>query len=125
MPKIAADMVQFKGLDALTEEDRAFLDKIVPEYFEKIKRQLDNLVALQIHFKAYSAAGAPGKRKKYDIHIMAVAPTRNVFVSTRPAHHFKSKDWTFSKSLGEAFKNLENQIKKTLHTDKSHPRPRD
>jgi len=122
MPKIAADMVQFKGLDALTEEDRAFLDKIVPEYFEKIKRQLDNLVQIQIHFKAYNVAG---KRKKYDIHIMAVAPTRNIFVSTRPAHHFKSKDWIFSKSLGEAFKNLENQIKKTLHTDKSHPRPRD
>lgn len=129
MPRVAFDIVQFKGLELLNDEERAFLDKIVPEYYEKIKRSLKNLVTLQIHFKAYETTGAgkeeKGKRRKFDIHIRAISPTKNIFVSTKPPRHFKSRDWNFSKSLHEAFKNLENQIKKKLHTDKSHPRPRD
>ena len=119
-----SDMVQFKGLDILNAEEREFLDKIVPEYYEKLKRSLKNITMIEIHFKEYGAK-TPEKRKKFDIHIRAIAPTKNIFASTKPAHHTKNKDWKFSKSLTEAFKNLENQIKKTLHTDKSHARPRD
>jgi len=120
---ITSDIVQFKGLDLLNEEERDFLDKIVPEYYEKIKRSLHNVTQLQIHFKAYETAGAgkkeEGKRRKFDIHMRAIAPTRNIFASTRPATHIKNKDWKFSKSLAEAFKNLESQIKKTIRSDKS------
>ena len=130
MPKIATDFVQLKGLDILNAEEREFVNKIVPEYFEKIKRSLNNLVELQIHFKEYKTAGktkegGKEKRRKFDIHMRATSPTKNIFASSRPAHHFKSMDWKFSKSLSEAFNNLQNQIKKTMHSDKSHARPRD
>ena len=125
-----SDMVQFKGLEALNEDERAFLEKIVPEYYEKIKRSFKNITMLEIHFKTYGKKGGKKeedkeKRRKFDIHIRAIAPTKNIFVSTKPATSKKSQNRIFSKSLQEAFKNLENQIHKEFNPSKNHPRPRD
>jgi len=119
-----SDMVQFKGLDILNDEEREFLNKIVPEYYEKLKRSLKNITMLEIHFKEYGST-TPEKRRKFDIHIRAIFPSKKIFASTKPATHIKNKDWKFSKSLQEAFKNLENQVRKEFHNDKSHPLPRD
>ena len=125
---IINDIIQYKGIDLLNAEERAFLDKIAPEYFEKIKRSLRNITQVEVHFKAYQTTGKgkekEDKRKKFDIHIRAISPTKKIFASTKPATHIKNKDWKFSKSLQEAFKNLENQIKKEFQTDKGKIRPR-
>ena len=123
---LSKDEVQFKGLDLLTDEEKEVLDKIVPEYYEKIKRSLHNIIQIQIHFKAYEKTGSgkedKEKRRKFDIHMKVLAPTKNIFSSSKPATHIKNKDWKFSKSLSEAFKNLENQIKKTVRSDKDKAR---
>jgi len=119
---ITSNIVQFKGLNSLNDEEKEFLDKIAPEYYEKLKRSVHNLAQLQIHFKTYDTTG---KRKRYSIHMNFSAPERNIFVSTKPAPMVKDKDWKFSKSLHEAFKNLEAQVKKAMKKDQSHPRPRD
>jgi hypothetical protein len=125
---ITNDIIQYKGIDLLNAEEREFLDKIASEYFEKIKRSMRNVTQLQIHLKAYEMSGKgkedKEKRKKFDIHIRAIAPTKKIFVSTKPATHVKNKDWKFSKSIQEAFKNLENQIKKEFQTDKGKVKPR-
>ena len=126
---LSKDVVQFKGLDLLTDEEKVILEKIVPEYYEKIKRSLHNIIQIQIHFKAYEKTGSgkedKTKRRKFDIHMKVLAPTKNIFSSSKPATHIKNKDWKFTKSLSEAFKNLENQIKKTVLSDKDRTRKRD
>ncbi len=120
MPRIATDNVQFKGIDELGEEEKAFLDKIVPEYYEKIKMLMDNLTQLELHFKTLRNTG---ERKMYDIKIKVKAPTR-VFASSNSLQNEKEA-WQFSKALHGAFKDVEMQIKKAFEKDQSHPRPRE
>ena len=116
MPRIATDIVQFKGLSTLDDKERAILDKLAPEYYEKIKGYfLKNLVQMEIHFKAYNEEG---KKRKFSINIKAVAPTRKTYVSN------KASDWDFARTLHKAFKDLETQIKKSLKVDITRPRIR-
>ncbi len=121
MPRIATDIVQFKGLRNLDEEEKAFLDKIVPEYYEKIKRYIHNLAKVEVHFKKMRSTG---ERALFDINVKVASPERKTFVGTNSKQN-RFEGWRFSKALHGAFKDVENQIKKELKKDQSHPRPRD
>ena len=114
------DIIQYKGLDSLDEGERATLDRLSSEYYDKIKSHfLKNIVQMEIHVKAYEQRRLIRKRKKYSIDVKVTAPMKKVYTSNN------ASDWDFARTLHKAFNDIENQIKKSLHTDKSHPRPRD
>ena len=114
--------IQYIGVDQLTTDERIVLDKLSAEYYDKIERSLKNLTTIIVHIKEYKKEAAPEKkeergfygkklkRKKYDIHIKVVAPTR-IFEEKHAA------DWDFARTLHKAFKNIEREIQHKLHTD--------
>ena len=81
---------------------------------------IHNLTQLEVHFKTLRKTG---ERKMYEINMKVKSPTRT-FASSNSLQN-KKEAWQFSKALHGAFKDLENQIKKELKKDQSHPRPRD
>ncbi|MBW3023349.1 hypothetical protein KY308_04560 [Candidatus Woesearchaeota archaeon] len=114
MPRIATDIVQYKGVSKLDSKEKLILDKLAPEYYEKMKGYfLKNLVHMEVLVKTYNEEG---KRKKYSVNVKAVAPTRKTFISN------KASDWDFARTLHKAFKDVETQIKKSLKVDITRPR---
>ncbi len=101
------EAIQYKGLDEISEEQRAVLDKLSAEYYEKIRRAVHNEnCSIVIHIKRYQAkGGGEGKEKnhaKFSIQLLAIAPTRTFETSTA--------DWDFARSLHKAFKGMETEI---------------
>lgn len=115
------DGIQLKGIDELNEEEKGFIDKIVPEYYEKFKTFLHNETELQVHFKTMKKTG---DRKMYDIRAKVISPTKKTFASSNSLQNNKEA-WQFSTALQAALKDIEEQIKKEMKKDQSHPRPRD
>ena len=123
------EAIQYIGVEQLSTDERIALDTLSAEYYDKIQRSLKNVTSLIIHIKEYKKAAAPEKkeergdygkkpkRKKYDIHIKVVAPTR-IFEEKHAA------DWDFARTLHKAFKNLEREIQHKLHTDDQRNKPR-
>ena len=91
--------IQYRGVNDLIEKEKITLNKLAPEYYEKIQRALKNITSLQIDIKLYKKLG--GKRK-YDIHVKAIAPT-TIFSASYA-------DWDFAKTLHKVFKKIENEI---------------
>jgi len=91
--------IQIVGIDELKEEDRPLVNKIANDYYGKIQRALKNITSLNIHIKQHSKGG---KRKKSDIRIRVIAPTR-VFES-------QESDWDLARTLHRAFKNIEREL---------------
>lgn len=91
--------IQYRGADKLNDSEKITLNKLAPEYYDKIKRSLNNLISLQVEIKLYKKAG--GKRK-YDVHAKVVAPT--TIFSTSYA------DWDFARTLHKVFKKMEREI---------------
>ena len=113
------DIIQYKGLDELSDAEREILNTLSSEYYDKIKGHfVKNITQMEIHLKTYDESGGKDKKRKFAIDVKVTAPTKKVFSSN------KSADWDFARSLHKAFNDIENQIKKTLHTGESHPRPR-
>ncbi|MFC1754685.1 hypothetical protein ACFL96_15015 [Thermoproteota archaeon] len=106
------EAIQYIGADELDPAEKADLDKLSMEYYDKIQRSLKNVTSIKIHIKAYAKEGG---RKKFSIHISADAPTRK-FQST------KASDWDFARTLHKAFKDLENQVVKAFKTDTGMPK---
>lgn len=106
------EQIQYIGLDEVEEMDRSTLDRLSSEYYDKIQREIKNDTSLQIHIKGYKKQG---NKKKYAIHVKAVAPTV-IFTST------KAVDWDFARTLHKAFNDLEVQIKHRLHSDDQKPK---
>lgn len=107
------EAIQYIGIEQLTPEERATLDKLSAEYYGTIQRSLKNLTSVIVHIKEYKKEG---KRKKYAISVRAVAPTV-IFEEKHAA------DWDFARTLHKAFKNIERQIQHKLHTDDQHNKP--
>lgn len=107
------EAIQYIGIEQLTPEERAILDKLSAEYYDTIQRSLKNLTSIIIHIKEYNKEG---KRKKYSVNVRAVAPTA-IFEEKHAA------DWDFARTLHKAFKNIERQIQHRLHTDDQHNKP--
>ena len=106
MPRLRADIVKFRGLKLLDADERLVLERLSAEYFEKIKRQLDNIAELSVDTKAYQKEGG---RRKWSIHIRVYSPTRKVHVSCM------SHDWELARALHKAFNDAMVDIKNCLH----------
>ena len=93
------EKIQYRGVDNLNDEEKKILDKLAPEYYDKIQRSLNNITSLQVDIKLYKKLG--GKRK-YDVHAKAIAPT--TMFNTSYA------DWDFARTLHKVFKKMEREI---------------
>ncbi|MBW2964734.1 hypothetical protein KY363_04705 [Candidatus Woesearchaeota archaeon] len=102
------EQVQYIGLKDLEHVDQLVVEKIVAEYFPRIKRKLHNETSLVVHLKSYSKGG---HRPKYSIHIRAIAPTRSFETN-------KTHEWDVSNSMHHAFDDLMRQIEHGFHDQK-------
>ena len=91
--------IQYRGVDGLNDDEKGTLNKLAPEYYEKIQRALKNVTSLQVDIKLYNKLGS---KKKYDIHAKVIAPTK--MFSTSYA------DWDFARTLHKVFKKMEREI---------------
>ena len=101
--------IQVIGIDLLDDVERGIVNKLVNEYYQKIFRELKNITEVTVHVKAHSKGG---KRKKFDIRVKAIAPTR-IFEA-------QESDWDLARTLHRVFKNIEREIQHRLRTDSQH-----
>jgi len=101
------EAIQFTGLNELAPEDQARVKDLSAEYYDKIKRGLKNITSLAIHIKATKKEG---NKKKYSVHIKAIAPTA-IFAST------KAVDWDIARVMHKAFNDIQQEIKHRFHSD--------
>lgn len=109
------EVIQFIGIHDLETEEQVEVNKLATEYYEKIKRQLKNILGLKVHVKLYEKDGS---RKKYSIHIQTRAPTFT-FESSKVA------DFELSRALHKAFQDVQHQIQHQKHSDDQKPRIRE
>lgn len=106
------EIIQFIGMKELSPEEQAIVNTLSTEYYQKIKRSLKNLTSLAIHIKMHKKGGA---KKKYSIHIRAIAPTA-IIESKRAA------DWDLARTLHKSFKNIEHEIEHKLKVSSQRPK---
>jgi len=99
------EAIQYIGADVLDETQKADLDKLSTEYYDRIQRGLKNITSLKIHVKKHTKGG----RGKFSIHLTVIAPTR-VFECS-------ASDWDFAKTLHMVFNEMQNQIEHYFHKD--------
>ena len=98
--------IQVIGINVLDDKEQEAANTLINDYYQKIARELKNVTSVSVHLKAHSKGG---KKKKYDIRIKALAPTRT-FES-------QESDWDLARTLHRVFKNVERQIQHKLHID--------
>ena len=112
VPKFGVqEVIQFIGVSELSADEQATVQTITTEYFEKIKRDLQNITNMTVHIKCYQKTGS---RKKYSMHVKVAAPTQ-IFDSSH------ADDWELPRALHKAFTDITNQIHHKLHTDSTRP----
>jgi len=105
--------IQVIGIDQLgLDSEKDMVNKLSNEYYVKIKRALKNITSITLHIKQHSKGG---KRKKSDIRVKVVAPTR-IFES-------QESDWDLARAIHRAFKNIERQLQHKLRTDDQRDKP--
>ena len=90
--------IQIIGVLGLDSE-KELVSKLANEYYGKIQRSLKNITSITLHIKQHSKGG---KRKKSDIRVKVMAPTR-IFES-------QESDWDLARAVHKVFKNIERQL---------------
>ena len=108
--KLANTIIQYVGLTKLNPTHqmalKSFAEKYQPKYQMQLKKPCSLKVAVKMHEK-------DGKRKKFSI----IAST----VYAGKMYNAKGFDYTFNTATQMAFKNLEMEIKKAVHSDEQKP----
>jgi len=104
------EVIQFVGLNELSESDKAVVNRLSTEYHERVKRKLKNMTSLTVHIKCYKTAG---KRQKYSLHLKCIIPGR-IFESDKKAH-----GWQLEPVMKKGFESLLSQIEHALHLSSS------
>ena len=105
------DAVQVIGIKDLDEEERAKVDFLIDEYYNKIQRMVKNLTSIVLHIKAHKKEG---KRKKYSFKLRTVFATKTYETS--------SSDWDLERTGHMVFKQMMNQIQHKLRPDNQRPK---
>jgi len=109
------EVIQFIGVHDLETAEQIEVNKLATEYYEKLKRQIKNILGLKVHIKIYEQEGS---RKKYSIHLQTRSPTFT-FESTKAA------DFDLNRALHKAFQDLQHQIQHQKHSDDQRTRIRE
>ena len=105
----AMEPIQVIGGELLDDTEKAITNDLMKEYYPKITRQLKNITSITVHVKAHSKGG---KRKKYDIRVKAIAPTR--------PFEAQESDWDLARTLHRVFRNIIREIQHKFRTDSQH-----
>jgi hypothetical protein len=107
------ERVQIKGIEELTKEEKYQLNKIVNDYYDKIKRSLKNDFTLQIKIKAYQKTGKgkieknSNKKKKYSIQAMIHTATKKL--------ESNASDWDLNRTMHAVLKKILEEIEHVFH----------
>ena len=96
--------LQTKGMELLSEKEKQIADRLLNEYYEKIKRQIKNDFTLKVNFKEYEK---DGKNKKYSIDAEIIFPGKKFSAS--------DYDWDFARALHKVMIKFVNQIEHKFH----------
>ncbi|MCX6707747.1 MAG: hypothetical protein NT001_06445, partial [Candidatus Woesearchaeota archaeon] len=103
------EIIQFKGLKELEDDEKEILNEISTEYYPKIKKKVHNMASVEVHVKAHSKQGS---KKKYSVHIKVIAPT-HIFES-------ESDDWNLVRTLREAYESMLVELEKAFKKDTAY-----
>ena len=103
------EIIQAEGTEILTEEQKQIVNRLLNEYYKRIKQQLKNLTSLEFHLKEYKK---DGKGKKFSIHIKAIAPT-TIFEGD-------ASDWDLARTTHKALNKIMNEIEHKFHLNNHH-----
>lgn len=106
------EAIQITGIDEVSSDDKAIVNKLANDYYPKIKRALKNDVSIKLHVKQHSKTG---NKHKSDIRVKVVAPTK-VFES-------QESDWDLARTLHRVFRNVIRQLEHKLKMDDQHNKP--
>lgn len=101
--------IEIKGVELLDDKEKETANQLLNEYYPKIKIKLKNILSLKAHIKEYHKEG---KRKKYSIHVEAIAPAK-IFEAS-------AFDWDFARTLHKAMNKIMNEIEHRLHISNQH-----
>lgn len=104
--------IQIIGIDEIEDEfEKATINKLANEYYEKIQRALKNITSVTLHIKKHTKGG----KIKWDIRVRVIAPTR-IFEA-------QESDWDLARTLHRVFKNIERELEHRLRVDDQHNKP--
>ena len=103
--------IQINTKQSLNEEEKKTLDRLLNEYYEKIKRELKKEIVVNLNLKIYEKGGKGGKDKdgkgrKYSLNLKIVNSV--VFKSD-------SDDYDLAKAIHKAFNKVMSEIEHRLH----------
>lgn len=104
--------IQVIGTNLLNDDEKDIANKLANEYYKKIFRDLKNVTSITVHIKAHTKGG---KRKKFDLRVKVIAPTR-IFEA-------QESDWDLARTFHKVFRNIKREIEHKLHTDSQHNKP--
>ena len=99
------EVIQFVGIRDLDPMEQEVVHRLTTEYYSRIKRQLKNITDLVVHIKCMKKEG---DRKKFSMHIRAIAPTGMVEAD-------KASDFDLSRALHKGFEDVMQLIKHKFH----------
>jgi len=104
------DEIKYIGLEEITPGEKAALDELSTEYFQKLKYVTKANTTVAIHIKAHEKEG---NQRKFSIHAKAECP----------GHHFESTkavDWDFRRAVHKAFNDLLRQAENQIGKQREH-----
>lgn len=101
------EILQFVGINSLSIEGQVAVKDISTREFEKVKRQLKNIISMVVHVKVYSKEAS---KAKFALHIRVISPTQ-LFESC------KSHDWDLVRALRKSFEDIHNEIEHKFKTN--------
>jgi len=105
------EVIQFIGLKELSLEEQDTIKSLSSEYFDKVKRLVNDLTNVVVHAKFHQKEGA---KKKYALKVKLVIPG-NIFESNN------QDDWDLPTALHMSFVSILHQINHKLHSDTTRP----
>ena len=107
--------IDIRGIEFLSENEKADVQKIVANSYEKIKRKTKVDFVLKLVIKAHSKgelAENKDKRKHYSI--------KATISGTVRAFEAGADDWELHKTLHMALDKLETEVEHTFHSSEQH-----
>ncbi len=101
------------GIDELSEKEKQLVDKLLNEYYVKIKRQLKNEFFLEFHIKEYKKTGERWltKKKKFSVHVK---------INADKVYEADYGDWDLARTIHKVMNKLMNEIEHKTHSSNQH-----
>ena len=100
------ESIQFKGLNELEAPEQDKVQALATEYYDKVKRLINNETFLHIHIKQYKKNAS--STAKYSVHVRAESPTKAIFEAEKA-------DWDLARTIHKVFDALITEINHHFH----------